>query len=746
MTTSWATSLDSHPIFNSHNANVFTPDIQAFDNSRQSRIAVLYDKYLIVAAERSIRILNLEKTDKKLAASFEYKNFSPYMVSFEIFQILPNSKLGIVVVAGEYEIAIIHLPKDIIDLEGDPGSASTHYVGSVEYYNGTNNVRILKLDWHPLSVTESHLMVLDSQNVLRMFDICKNYDKPEKSFDLSPLQSTTKNLVSDFNDTAKVTSFTTGGPSSDSNQWEPLTVYFTLDNGHIYALCPVLPNKSTIKARHWLRLIETTRARILVSQAQSGLNEVEYLSRHKMLSTQLYWLSCQCSYWKLLALIDQDLNILVDISFSVNQDNVVKQGPFVFKAPPHPAGTTDLAFVHSPAVNVLLVAHANSSVAIHILTKDIDAQWDCFIENISFDSVPLEHLEKIREYPRILPTTTVYETINFACAPGVGTSVQLIKDPLSIYKIYCQHSGGLDVISLNTWMCALQQLDDQYDANICREEVISQIESWPVEEYPTTVNRLFYSGNSKRCIPMIGAVITTKVGYSLIGYFWGHRCAVFPFAAAQSDLEHNDLPDVAALENHFQNININGDHNRVSQDCKPLFPLFKTPSDLLEGFEDYGSPIYIIPEEVDTNKPDNSLAHLTTNAAMLLGAIQKMNNAAAEIEKRILIQKSVHNKQKSAVEDLSAKFEAIVSVKAINAYRKGIEDSLKEYNRLVERTNTMLRSIADIHSPNATDEEVESFKRISALKSEVDELQDHKHEFKKVNMPSKFYGDNLMSL
>jgi hypothetical protein len=81
-------------------------------------------------------------------------------------------------------------------------------------------------------------------------------EEPEQSFDLSPVQQKpiTEQSVSGIgfsfddedNTDEDAVSFSLGGPSKDQSGWEPFTVFYTLRNGHMYALCPVIPYRRYI--------------------------------------------------------------------------------------------------------------------------------------------------------------------------------------------------------------------------------------------------------------------------------------------------------------------------------------------------------------------------------------------------------------------------------------------------------------------------------------------------------------------
>lgn len=83
-----------------------------------------------------------------------------------------------------------------------------------------------------------------------MFDVSMDTNTPEQKFNLTVSQrkhsatTTTSFGISaddEMDEDEEVATFTLGGPSQDTSGWEPFTVYYALKNGHMYALCPVLP-------------------------------------------------------------------------------------------------------------------------------------------------------------------------------------------------------------------------------------------------------------------------------------------------------------------------------------------------------------------------------------------------------------------------------------------------------------------------------------------------------------------------
>jgi hypothetical protein len=82
-----------------------------------------------------------------------------------------------------------------------------------------------------------------------MFNIGDDISEPEQTFDLSPADktNTTRNtggisLDDDDDDDEDAVAFSFSGKQSEKdNGWESFTMYYALRNGHMYALCPVIP-------------------------------------------------------------------------------------------------------------------------------------------------------------------------------------------------------------------------------------------------------------------------------------------------------------------------------------------------------------------------------------------------------------------------------------------------------------------------------------------------------------------------
>ncbi|OWM87430.1 nuclear pore complex protein NUP88 [Punica granatum] len=110
-------------------------------------------------------------------------------------------------------------------------------VGSQIYFNGANTIRALQVMWHPYS--DTHLGILSSDSVFRLFDLSANLKQPEQEFYLQPAEpGQSKNAAS-----LCPADFTFG----DDHLWDRFSVFILFTDGSIHILCPVVPFGSVYK-------------------------------------------------------------------------------------------------------------------------------------------------------------------------------------------------------------------------------------------------------------------------------------------------------------------------------------------------------------------------------------------------------------------------------------------------------------------------------------------------------------------
>ncbi|XP_048325962.2 nuclear pore complex protein NUP88 [Ziziphus jujuba] len=104
-------------------------------------------------------------------------------------------------------------------------------VGSKIYFNGGSFIPVLQVLWHPYS--DSHLGILSSDSVFRLFDLSSDVIQPEQEYYLQPVEP---GRCSNATSICPV-DFSFGG----DHLWDRFTVFVLFSDGSAYILCPVVP-------------------------------------------------------------------------------------------------------------------------------------------------------------------------------------------------------------------------------------------------------------------------------------------------------------------------------------------------------------------------------------------------------------------------------------------------------------------------------------------------------------------------
>ncbi|XP_076911940.1 nuclear pore complex protein NUP88-like [Bidens hawaiensis] len=119
----------------------------------------------------------------------------------------------------------------------------TIYVGSNLYLNTNNAIRTLKVSWHPYS--DTHLGILSSDSVFRLYDLSSAIEQPEQEYYLQPVSRGRSRNASSI----CPVDFSFGG----DHLWDRFSVFVLFSDGAVYILCPVVPFGSMYK---WESVLE----------------------------------------------------------------------------------------------------------------------------------------------------------------------------------------------------------------------------------------------------------------------------------------------------------------------------------------------------------------------------------------------------------------------------------------------------------------------------------------------------------
>jgi hypothetical protein len=182
-------------------------------------------------------------------------------ICHEIIHLSLSQKGQYAAIYGEKGIYIISLP-NMYHLK--KGYLKSFHVSCNELDASVYRyVTIKKVVWHPLSQNDSHIMILASDNIIRMYNIDESIEYPEQSFNLLKrnfifkpykkyiptnrfaIESSededefdSEHISSFSNDEKEIASFSLGQSRQD---WSVVSLYYILSTGEFYCLCPVLP-------------------------------------------------------------------------------------------------------------------------------------------------------------------------------------------------------------------------------------------------------------------------------------------------------------------------------------------------------------------------------------------------------------------------------------------------------------------------------------------------------------------------
>ncbi|KAK4480707.1 hypothetical protein RD792_013789 [Penstemon davidsonii] len=237
--------LQNHPLFSSATSNSTSaaasktpPNLLAWDAA--SRLYV-WDSHDNCLHRISIRLGEPDPTSI-LAASPSKVLRADVLLSFEITKISINRNGSALLLAGLEGLSVMYL-------YGRPSAEEnsiicrTVSIGSEIYFNRNNFIRILQFSWHPYS--DTHLGILSSDSVFRIFDLSTSIEQPEQEYYLQPVESgSSRNAAAicpvDF-------SF------GRDHLWDKFSVFVLFSDGSVYIICPVVPFGSVYK---WESVLE----------------------------------------------------------------------------------------------------------------------------------------------------------------------------------------------------------------------------------------------------------------------------------------------------------------------------------------------------------------------------------------------------------------------------------------------------------------------------------------------------------
>uniref|UniRef100_A0A1J3DKG1 Nuclear pore complex protein NUP88 n=1 Tax=Noccaea caerulescens TaxID=107243 RepID=A0A1J3DKG1_NOCCA len=232
--------LQSHPVFSSIPSSQDEPAVsQRFPRNfmawdGDSRL-YYWDSKRYLLHRLSLRLGEPEPTS--VLAAVPSKVMQPDLqLTFSVNKISVNKSGSAVLLAGSDGIRVMYLFGRASAIE-DNIICRVVFIGSEIYSSGDSSVQLLQASWHPDS--DTHLGILSSDAVFRLFNLSSDAELPEQEYYLQPVEPGRSRTASSI----YPADFSFGG----DHLWDRFTVFILFTDGSIYILCPVVPFGSIYK-------------------------------------------------------------------------------------------------------------------------------------------------------------------------------------------------------------------------------------------------------------------------------------------------------------------------------------------------------------------------------------------------------------------------------------------------------------------------------------------------------------------
>ncbi|XP_061985965.1 nuclear pore complex protein NUP88-like isoform X2 [Populus nigra] len=238
--TQWV-PLQNHPLFASSyedTAPRSPSNLLAWDGA--SRF-YYWDSNLRCLHRISIRLGDPEPSSV-LAASLSKVLQTDAEINFEVNKISINRNGSAMVLSGTNGLCVMYLYGRSFGKD-NAIVCRTVSIGSQIYFNESNAIETRRVSWHPYS--DTHLGILSSDSVFRLFDLSSDVLKPEQEYYLQPVEpGRSRNAAS-----ICPVDFSFGG----YHLWDRFSVFLLFSDGSVYILCPIVPFGSVHK---WESVLE----------------------------------------------------------------------------------------------------------------------------------------------------------------------------------------------------------------------------------------------------------------------------------------------------------------------------------------------------------------------------------------------------------------------------------------------------------------------------------------------------------
>jgi nuclear pore complex protein Nup88 len=255
--------LQNHPVFAHFSGNAdssghhFPRNLMAWDGA--SRL-YFWDTQAQCLHRISIRLGQPDPTSV-IAASPAKVMKTDIQLSFVINKISINKNGSAMLLISPDGISVMYL-YGRTSTRQNAIICSTLSIGPEIYFNTNNEIRSLQTLWHPYS--DTHVGILSSDSVFRLFDLSSDLQQAEQEYYLQPVEPGQTRMAASI----CPVDFSFGG----DHLWDRFTVFVLFGDGSVYIICPIIPFGSGHKWESILELYGDAQTFGLKSGSQEAVS------------------------------------------------------------------------------------------------------------------------------------------------------------------------------------------------------------------------------------------------------------------------------------------------------------------------------------------------------------------------------------------------------------------------------------------------------------------------------------------
>ncbi|KAM7494798.1 hypothetical protein LguiB_029407 [Lonicera macranthoides] len=337
-------------------------------------------------------------------------------------------------------------------------------IGSEIYFNANNVIRTLQISWHPYS--DTHLGILSSDSVFRLFDLSAHLQQPEQEYYLQPMEpGRSRNAAS-----ICPVDFSFGG----DHLWDRFSVFVLFTDGSVYIICPVVPFGSAYKWESILEIYNDAQTFGLKSASTKAVSNSNLAI--SWLEATFPELAHQVVEGGNISALRAQPHALFDASLQLQGPlrKVCDSGEEYCKVQIAECGGRAVSFIYNSVSkdSILVTAWSGGQLQIDALADEIQPVWsvgspprvcvDSYDRIVGVamicESLSNEHsIVKLDKPPNsnvwlgYPPPLLRLAIVDLALPRNNenGSLVSMFVDPLIPERIYSIHDGGIDSIGLH---------------------------------------------------------------------------------------------------------------------------------------------------------------------------------------------------------------------------------------------------------------------------------------------------------